>query len=504
MTTDIAEQTVPMWVDGHETTAETHRLAPVTNSATGAVVRTIPLANAADVDHAVRRARVAFPAWRDTPPLRRARILMKFRDLLERASPDIAALVTEEHGKTLPDAAGSIQRGLEVVEFATGIPHLLKGEHSENVGTDIDAHSIRQPLGVCVGITPFNFPVMCPLWMIPVALACGNTFVLKPSEKDPSAAVMLARLLTEAGLPDGVLNVIHGDKEAVTALLTHPDVAAVSFVGSTPVAKFVYETASAAEKRVQALGGAKNHAVILPDADLDAAADALIGAAYGSAGERCMAISAVVAVGAAADPLVKRLRVRAAALVVGPGDRAGVDVGPLITREHLERVLSYVDAGVAERATLVVDGRDVSVDGAQYGEGFFLGPTLFDRVTSDMTIYRDEIFGPVLVVLRVESLEDAIALVNRSPYGNGTAIFTRSGGAARRFVHDIQVGMVGVNVPIPVPMAFYSFGGWKGSLFGDLHVHGSDGVRFYTRTKAVTTRWPVGSETAGLAMPTVS
>ena len=504
MTTDVTEQTVPMWVDGQETTAESRRLAPVTNSATGLVVRTIPLANAADVDHAVRRARAAFPAWRATPPLRRARILMKFRDLLERASPDIAAVVTEEHGKTLPDAAGSIQRGLEVVEFATGIPHLLKGEHSEDVGTGIDAHSIRQPLGVCVGITPFNFPVMCPLWMIPVALACGNTFVLKPSEKDPSAALMLARLLTEAGLPDGVLNVVHGDKEAVTALLTHPDVAAVSFVGSTPVAKHVYETACGAEKRVQALGGAKNHAVVLPDADIEGAAGALMGAAYGSAGERCMAISAVVAVGAAGDPLVQQLRARAEALTVGPGDRAGVDVGPLITREHLERVRDYVDAGAAEHATLAVDGRGVSIEGSEYADGFFLGPTLFDHVTTDMSIYRDEIFGPVLVVLRAKSLEEAIEIVNRSPYGNGTAVFTRSGSAARRFVHDIEAGMVGVNVPIPVPMAFYSFGGWKGSLFGDLHMHGLDGVRFYTRTKAVTTRWPDRSDTTNLAMPTIS
>ena len=413
----------------------------------------------------------------------------------------LARLITVEHGKTLPDAVGSVQRGLEVIEFATGIPHLLKGEHSDNVGTGIDSHTLKQPLGVCVGISPFNFPVMVPLWMIPVALACGNTFILKPSEKDPSASMLLARLFQEAGLPDGVLNVVHGDKAAVDALLVHPDVAAVSFVGSTPVARYVYETATNNGKRVQALGGAKNHAVVLPDADLDGAADALTGAAYGSAGERCMAISAVVAVGEAGKPLVQKLAERAAALTVGPGDRAGVEMGPLVTAEHLARVTSYIDIGAGEGATLAVDGRRITVDGGE--GGYFVGPTLFDHVTPEMTIYRDEIFGPVLVVVRAETLGEAIELVNRNPYGNGTAVFTASGASARRFEHEIEVGMVGVNVPIPVPMAFFSFGGWKDSLFGDLHVHGAEGVKFYTRTKVITKRWPDAPDAVSLTMPTM-
>ena len=501
MTTQAAVPTVPFWVNGRPVARAGGREGVVTDSATGRTVRTVPFATAGDVDAAVRDARAAFPAWRDTTPLRRARILMRFRDLLERRKGDIARVVTEEHGKTLADAAGSVQRGLEVVEFASGIPHLLKGEHAEDVGAGVDSHSTRQPLGVCAGITPFNFPIMCPMWMAPVALACGNTFVLKPSEKDPSASMMAAELLDEAGLPPGVFNVVHGDKEAVDALLTHPDVAAVSFVGSTPVARHVYETATAHGKRVQALGGAKNHAVVLPDADLDAAADALIGAAYGSAGERCMAISAVVAVGEAGDAIVSRIRDRAASVRVGPGDREGVEMGPLITREHLDRVAGYVDLGEQAGADLVVDGRGVRVEG--HDDGFFLGPTLFDRVTVDMPVYRDEIFGPVLVVVRADSYDEAIDIVNRNPYGNGTAVFTRSGDAARRFARDIQVGMVGVNVPIPVPMAFFSFGGWKGSLFGDLHVHGEDGVRFYTRTKVVTTRWPDRPEAVSLSMPTL-
>ena len=463
MTTPTVVSAVPFWVNGQHATARGSRQGSVTNAATGAVVRTVPFASDADIDLAVESARAAFPAWRATTPLRRARVLMRFRDLLERHAGELAAVISEEHGKTLPDAAGSVQRGLEVVEFATGIPHLLKGEHAEDVGAGVDSHSVRQPLGVCAGITPFNFPIMCPLWMIPVALACGNTFVLKPSEKDPSASMLAARLLTDAGLPDGVLNVVHGDKPAVDAMLAHPGIAAVSFVGSTPIARYVYETATAAGKRVQALGGAKNHAVVLPDADLDGAADALIGAAYGSAGERCMAISAVVAVGDAGDAIVSRLRDRATALCVGPGDREGVDMGPLITADHLDRVRSYVDAGEREGATLVVDGRRVTVEG--YEAGYFLGPTLFDHVTRDMSIYREEIFGPVLVVMRADSHTQAIDIVNRNPYGNGTAVFTQSGAAARRFANEIQVGMVGVNVPIPVPMAFFSFGGWKSSLF---------------------------------------
>lgn len=501
MTTRTAVPAVPFWVNGRRADATGGRQGLVTDSATGRTVRTVPFATPDDVDAAVQAARAAFPAWRDTTPLRRSRVLMRFRDLLERRKGDIARVITEEHGKTLDDAAGSVQRGLEVVEFASGIPHLLKGDHAEDVGAGVDCHSIRQPLGVCVGITPFNFPIMCPLWMAPVALACGNTFVLKPSEKDPSASMTAAELLHEAGLPPGVFNVVHGDGEAVDALLTHPDVAAVSFVGSTPVARHVYETATARGKRAQALGGAKNHAVVLPDADLDAAADALVGAAYGSAGERCMAISAVVAVGEAGDALVPRIRERAAALHVGPGDREGVDMGPLVTREHRDRVAGYIDLGERAGAELVLDGRGVRVAGGE--GGFFLGPTLFDRVTADMPIYRDEMFGPVLVVLRADTVDDAVDVVNRSPYGNGTAVFTRSGGAARRFARDVQVGMVGVNVPVPVPTAFFSFGGWKSSLFGDLHVHGEDGVRFYTRTKVVTTRWPERREAVDLSMPTL-
>ena len=500
-TTQLTLSTVPFWIDGRHHAARGPRSGTVTNSATGEVVRTVPFANAADVDAAVGSARRAFPAWRATTPMRRARILMRFRDLLDRRQGDLAAVITEEHGKTLSDAAGSVQRGLEVVEFATGIPHLLKGEHSEDVGAGVDSHTVRQPLGVCAGITPFNFPIMCPMWMAPVALACGNTFVLKPSEKDPSASMLAAELLKEAGLPDGVFNVVHGDKDAVDALLAHPDVAAVSFVGSTPVARYVYETGCAQGKRVQSLGGAKNHAVVLPDADLDATADALIGAAYGSAGERCMAISAVVAVGEAGDALVPRLAARAAALAVGPGDRAGVDMGPLITPAHAERVSGYIDVGEREGAALVIDGRGVEVEG--HAGGHFVGPTLFDHVTRDMSIYRDEIFGPVLVVVRAASHTEAIEIVNRNPYGNGTAVFTRSGAAARRFTNEIQVGMVGVNVPIPVPMAFFSFGGWKSSLFGDLHVHGPDGVKFYTRAKVITSRWPEQRETVNLSMPTM-
>ncbi len=494
--------TLPLWIGGKAVAASGTRTGDITNPATGAVIRKAPMANKADIDAAVRAAAQAFEQWRDTPPLRRARVLTRFRELLEANRDQFARLITQEHGKILADAAGSLQRGIEVVEFASGVPHLLKGEHAEDVGRAVDCHSMLQPLGVCAGITPFNFPVMVPLWMFPVAIACGNTFVLKPSEKDPSASLRMAELATEAGLPDGVLNVVHGDKEAVDALIEHPDVRAVSFVGSTPIARYVYETASRNGKRVQALGGAKNHAVVLPDADLEFATDAVIGAAYGSAGERCMAISAVVAVGAIGDKLVDSIRDKAAKLPVGPGDQGGVEMGPLITRAHRDKVKAYVDTGVAEGATLVLDGRAFEVSGRE--QGFFIGPTLFDKVRPDMTVYKDEIFGPVLVVLRAESLDDAIDLINRNPYGNGTAIFTRSGGAARRFQNEIEVGMVGINVPIPVPMAFFSFGGWKNSLFGDLHVHGMEGVYFYTRTKVITTRWtedrPVGSS---FVMPTL-
>ncbi len=428
--------------------------------------------------------------------------MQKFLQLMQERQKDLAALVTDEHGKTLPDAMGSVQRGIEVIEFACGIPHLLKGEHSENVGSGVDCHTLRQPVGVCAGITPFNFPVMVPLWMFPVAIGCGNTFILKPSEKVPSASILMAELFKQAGLPDGVLNVVHGDKAAVDAILAHPGISAVSFVGSTPIAKYIYETCAHHGKRVQALGGAKNHAVVLPDADMEFAADALIGAAYGSAGERCMAISAVVAVGAAADPIIGLLKKKAEAIKIGPGTMDGADMGPLVSGVHRDKVKGYVDAGVKEGAKLVSDGRGLVVKGHE--NGFFLGTTLFDNVKPAMSIYKDEIFGPVLIVLRVDTLEEAIALVNSNPYANGTAIFTESGGAARRFEAEIQVGMVGVNVPIPVPVAFYSFGGWKNSLFGDLHVHGAEGVKFYTRTKVITTRWPHQDTPApGFNMPTL-
>jgi malonate-semialdehyde dehydrogenase (acetylating)/methylmalonate-semialdehyde dehydrogenase len=495
--------TVPLWINGQRAASTSTRSGPVTNPASGQVIRTVPFANAADVDAAVKAATAAFPVWRDTPPLRRARILMKFQELLVKHQRELAALVTEEHGKVFADAMGSVQRGTEVIEFATGAPHLLKGEHSESVGREVDAHSRRQPIGVCAGITPFNFPAMVPMWMFPIALVSGNTFILKPSEKDPSPSVRIAELLTEAGLPPGVFNVIHGDKEAVDAILHHPGIAAVSFVGSTPIAKYIYETAAAQGKRVQALGGAKNHAVVLPDADLDFAAEAIIGAAYGSAGERCMAISAVVAVGDVADPFVAALADRAKKLKIGAGNSTeGMDMGPLVTAAHRDKVKSYVDAGADAGATVVVDGRGLVVSGSE--KGFFLGPTLFDNVTPEMTIYKDEIFGPVLVVVRVPTLDDAIELVNKNPYGNGTAIFTNSGGAARKFEEQVEVGMIGVNVPIPVPMAFFSFGGWKQSLFGDLHVHGIEGFKFYTRTKAVTTRWPHAEAVRpGFNMPTM-
>jgi malonate-semialdehyde dehydrogenase (acetylating) / methylmalonate-semialdehyde dehydrogenase len=495
---ELTLETVPVWINGRAL-APSGRTGEVFDPATGQVARRVPLCDAPLIDSAVRAASAALPAWRDTPPLRRARVMQKFLQLLQANQEALARIVTAEHGKTLPDAMGSVQRGMEVVEFACGIAHLLKGEHSENVGSGVDCHSVRQPVGVCAGITPFNFPVMVPLWMFPMAIACGNTFILKPSEKVPSASILMARLFKEAGLPDGVLNVVHGDREAVDALLSHPGIAAVSFVGSTPIARHIYETCAHNGKRVQALGGAKNHAVVLPDADLEFAADALIGAAYGSAGERCMAISAVVAVGAAGEPLVKLLEKKARAIRVGAGEAEGIDMGPLITGQHRDKVASYIEAGISEGAKLVLDGRS-----QKEREGFFLGTTLFDHVRPGMSIYRDEIFGPVLVVLRAATLDEAIALVNANPYANGTALFTESGGAARRFENEIQVGMVGINVPIPVPVAYFSFGGWKSSLFGDLHVHGAEGVKFYTRTKVVTTRWPHQDTPApGFHMPTL-
>ena len=489
---------VPAWINGKAVVPQ-GRMGEVYNPATGQVTKRVPYCNAEVVDKAVQAAAAALPEWRDAPVLRRARVLQKFLGLLQKNQKELATLITQEHGKTLPDAMGSVQRGIEVVEFACGIPHLLKGEYAENVGTQVDTHTLRQPVGVCAGITPFNFPVMVPLWMFPMAVACGNTFILKPSEKVPSASVRMAELFKEAGLPDGVLNILHGDKAAVDAILNHPGIHAVSFVGSTPIAKYIYETCARAGKRVQALGGAKKHAVVLPDADLEFAADALIGAAYGSAGERCMAISAVVAVGAAGDPLVKLLAKKAKAIKIGPGDKEGVDMGPLVTCQHRDRVAGYIEAGLKEGASMVVDGRA----GAKQ-EGFFLGTTLFDHVKPEMSIYKDEIFGPVLVVLRANTIDEAIALVNKNPYANGTAIFTESGGAARRFAEEIHVGMVGVNVPIPVPVAYFSFGGWKNSLFGDLHVHGTESVKFYTRTKVVTTRWPHQDTPApGFHMPTL-
>ncbi len=478
---------VTHWIGGATSGEAAERHADVYDPATGAVSAHVAMATAEDVDQAVRAATDAFAVWSETSLTRRTRVLFAFRELVDRHRDEIAALITAEHGKVLGDARGEVARGLEVVDFACGISHLLKGAFSENVSTSVDAYSIQQPLGVVAGITPFNFPAMVPMWMFPIAIACGNAFILKPSEKDPSASLLLARLWADAGLPDGVFNVVQGDGVAVDALLRHPGVAAISFVGSTPVARHVYEQATQHGKRVQALGGAKNHAVVLPDADLEAAADALMGAAFGSAGERCMAISAVVAVGPAGDGLVERIAQRARSLTLGPGDREGSEMGPLVTRAHRDRVASYIEAGVSSGADLVVDGRTIS---SPTPGGFWLGPTLFDRVSTTMSIYRDEIFGPVLSVLRAHSLEEALAVVNSNPYGNGTSIFTSDGRAARRFQHDVTVGMVGINVAIPVPMAFYSFGGWKDSLFGDTHVHGVQGVHFYTRTKAVTSSWP--------------
>jgi malonate-semialdehyde dehydrogenase (acetylating)/methylmalonate-semialdehyde dehydrogenase len=495
---ELKLETVPCWIGGRRVVAGS-RFGEVYNPAIGQVTRKVVFADAGLIDAAVQSASAAYPEWRDASILKRARVLQRFLVLLQNNQKDIARLITEEHGKTLPDAMGSVQRGIEVVEFACGIPQLLKGEYSENVGTAVDTHTVRQPVGVCAGITPFNFPAMVPLWMFPMAIACGNTFILKPSEKVPSASMRMAELFKEAGLPDGVFNVVHGDKAAVDALLSHKDISAISFVGSTPIAKYIYETCARNGKRVQALGGAKNHAVVLPDADMEFAADALIGAGYGSAGERCMAISAVVAVGSAGDKLVSLLKQKAQSIKIGPGDQDGVDMGPLVTAQHRDKVAGFIQSGISEKASLVVDGSKPPVK-----EGFFLGATLFDHVRPDMEIYKSEIFGPVLVVVRVDTLEEAIELINRNPYANGTAIFTESGGAARRFENEVQVGMVGINVPIPVPVAFYSFGGWKNSLFGDLHVHGTEGVKFYTRTKVVTTRWPHQDTPApGLNMPTL-
>ena len=476
------------WIGGqlHEDPPE--RTGPIFDPARGHETAAVAMAGTDEVNLAVKVAAEAFPGWRDTSVVRRQRILFTFRQLVNDHRHDLAKLITAEHGKTMDDALGEVQRGLEVVEYVCGIPQLLKGEISEQVSTGVDTYSFRQPLGVVAGITPFNFPVMVPMWMFPVAIACGNTFVLKPSEKDPSPSLLAAELFSEAGLPDGVFNVLHGDKVAVDGLLQHPEVAAVSFVGSTPIARYIYESAAQTGKRVQALGGAKNHMVVLPDADMDLAADAAVSAGYGSAGERCMAISVVVAVGDAADRLVPRITARIDGLRVGPGANDQSEMGPLVTAAHLERVAGYVEQGISEGAELVADGRNLTVEG--YEDGFFLGPCLFDRVQPQMSIYRDEIFGPVLSVVRADSYTEAIDLINANPYGNGTAVFTNDGGAARKFQREITVGMVGINLPIPVPLSFYSFGGWKDSLFGAHAVYGPEGINFYTRQKVVISRWP--------------
>ena len=483
-------KTIRHWIDGKPHGGESGRTGPVYDPATGEQQAEVAFASPREVDLAVQAGRDAFREWRTTSLAARARIMFAFRDLVERHVEDLARLVTSEHGKVINDARAEVRSGLANVEFACGISQLVKGEMSENVSTDVDSYSILQPLGVVAGITPFNFPAMVPMWMYPIAIACGNAFVLKPSEKDPSPSVLAAELLAEAGLPDGVFNVVHGDKVAVDRILEHPDVAAVSFVGSTPIARYIYETGTAHGKRVQALGGAKNHMIVLPDADMDLAADAAVNSAYGSAGERCMAISVLVAVGDAGDRLLPKVQERMMAIKVAAGSEEDADMGPLVTGAHRDRVRSYIDKGVEEGAALVEDGRPLAAE----QDGFFLGPTLFDRVTPDMTIYRDEIFGPVLSTVRVSDYEEAMKLVEDNPYANGVAIFTNDGGAARRFQNEVPVGMVGINVPIPVPTAYYSFGGWKQSLFGDARMYGMDGVRFFTKSKVVTSRWPDPSQ----------
>jgi malonate-semialdehyde dehydrogenase (acetylating)/methylmalonate-semialdehyde dehydrogenase len=494
--TDVAEapkradqtglKRISHWIDGRAVPGESGRGGPVYNPALGIQTGEVDFASADEVARAVAAAKAAFPAWREVSLSRRQELMFRIRQLVHERREEIGKILTDEHGKVLSDAVGEVQRGLEVIEHACGIPTLLRGSFSEQASSGIDVYSIRQPLGVAAGITPFNFPAMVPMWMWAPALACGNTFILKPSEKDPSASIYVAELLKEAGVPDGVFNVVHGDKEAVDAILEHPDIDAVSFVGSTPIARYIYTTGTANGKRVQALGGAKNHMVVLPDADIGMAADAAVSAGYGSAGERCMAISAVVAVGDAADPLVEAIKERLPKVKVGPGTDPDSEMGPLITREHRDKVASYIDQGREQGATVVADGRETSPD----GDGFFLGVSLLDNVTPEMDAYKDEIFGPVLSVVRAETYDDAVRMVNENPYGNGVAIFTRDGGAARRFQFEVQAGMVGINVPIPVPVAYYSFGGWKSSLFGDAHIYGPEGINFYTRGKVVTSRWP--------------
>ena len=497
-------KSIAHWINGAAVEGQSTRTGPIFNPAVGEQIGEVRLAGAADVDSAVKAAQAALPEWAALPPLRRARIMFRYNELLLQHTDELAELITAEHGKTIEDSKGDITRGREVVEFACGIPHLLKGDFSEDVGTGVDAYSIRQPVGVCAAITPFNFPAMIPLWMFPLAIACGNTFILKPSERDPSCPLRLVELATEAGVPDGVVNMVNGDKEAVDAILTHPGISAVSFVGSTPVASYIYSTAAASGKRVQALGGAKNHMVVMPDADMDQAADALIGAGYGSAGQRCMAVSVAVAVGdRTADSLVANLVPRIQELKIGPGADADIEMGPVVTEQAYNRIRGLIDKGVAEGAELVLDGRDFTLQG--YENGYFMGGSLFDRVTEDMEIYKQEIFGPVLAVVRAPDYETAVDLVNRNEYGNGTAIFTKDGDAARDFAERVQIGMVGINVPIPVPVAYHSFGGWKRSLFGDTHMHGMEGVRFYTRLKAITSRWPKSGVREGhsLTMPTL-
>jgi malonate-semialdehyde dehydrogenase (acetylating)/methylmalonate-semialdehyde dehydrogenase len=490
--------TIEHWIGGSFTSGASTRRGPVYNPATGQQQHEVVLAEPGDVDAAVTAAKTAFETWRDTSLSKRAKILFNFRELVNNRTKQLAEIVSDEHGKVLSDAAGEVQRGLEVIEFACGIPHLLKGEYSDQASTGVDVFSFRQPLGVCAGITPFNFPAMVPMWMHPVAIACGNTFVLKPSERDPSASNYVAELWREAGLPDGVFNVVHGDKVAVDAILDHPDIAAVSFVGSTPIARYIHQRGTASGKRVQALGGAKNHAIILPDADLEFAANHLAAAAYGSAGERCMAISAAVAVGGAGDPLMDILTRKANEVVVGSGRDPKSEMGPVVTAAAKERIEGLIGTGEQQGAKLLVDGRGLKVPG--FEEGFFVGPTLIDQVQPEMDVYTEEIFGPVLSVVRADSVDAAIELINANPYGNGTAIFTNSGEAARRFQRGVNVGMIGINVPIPVPMAYYSFGGWKDSLFGDKHIHGPEGVSFYTRAKVVTSRWPHVESAHGASM----
>ncbi|MDQ3615474.1 MAG: CoA-acylating methylmalonate-semialdehyde dehydrogenase [Actinomycetota bacterium] len=481
-------RTIEHWIGGSATAGESSRRGKVWNPATGQQGAEVALATPGDVEAAVQAAKAAFGEWSQASLSRRTKVLFAFRELVNARVNEIAEAISDEHGKVVSDAAGEVQRGLEVVEFACGIPQMLKGEYSDQVSAGVDVFSFREPLGVCAGITPFNFPAMVPMWMFPVAIACGNTFVLKPSERDPSASMLLAELWAEAGLPDGVFNVVHGDKEAVDALLDHADVQAVSFVGSTPIARYIHGRATATGKRAQALGGAKNHAVVLPDADVEFAANHLVSAAFGSAGERCMAISATIAVGGAGDALLEVVDRKAHAVRVGSGRDASSEMGPVVTPEARERILALIDSGESQGGKVTVDGRSLVVPG--FEDGFFVGPTVVDHVTTEMDVYREEIFGPVLSVLRIETVDEAIALINSNPYGNGTAIFTSSGEAARRFQRGVSVGMIGINVPVPVPMAYYSFGGWKDSLFGDMHIHGPEGVAFYTRGKVVTSRWP--------------